>query len=247
MRLRDKVALIIAAVTTAALVTVAPVWAEHNGGSTDNSGSGDTATTDSTSGGSSNQGTETNHDGSSGDTTDNSGSGQDGSSGDSSGGSGKSTTLASIRDQAKIELETERKDLKVHTKEQRQAACEAHQTELTKRISNYGAAAQRHLAVFDSVFAKVQAFYVSKQLNVATYDSLVAAAKDKQAAAQQAVNNLVALNVTIDCTQPDPAQTVATVNTAVSDARVALQAYRAAIKDVIVAIKGASSAAEGSN
>ena len=81
---------------------------------------------------------------------------------------------------------------------------------------------------------------------VANYDTLVATAKTKQAAAQSAVNELKALDVTIDCTQPDPASTVATLKAAVQKARSALQDYRASIKDVVVALKGASTSTSDS-
>jgi len=148
-----------------------------------------------------------------------------------------------LRAQAKSLLQTERQKGKEHSTAQRQKACEAHKAELTKREANYAAAAQRHLNTFNAIFTKVQAFHDSKQLTVANYDTLVATAKTKQAAAQTAVDELKALDVSIDCTQSDPASTVAELKTAVKNARTALQDYRAAIKDVIVALKGASTSA----
>ncbi len=152
--------------------------------------------------------------------------------------------ISEFREKAKEELATQRDDHQKTTEEHRQKACEARAANLNRRASNYAAAAARHLAVFDGIFAKVQAFYTNKGLNVTGYDALVATAKDKQAAAQAAVDVLKGLDVNIDCTQSDPAQTVQALKTAVKNAREALQAYRSAIKDVIVAIKGASSAQE---
>lgn len=148
----------------------------------------------------------------------------------------------SLHDQAKLLLQDKRKDAKEHTAEQKQKACEQRQKSIDNRTANWSAAAQRHLDVFNSIFTKVKAFHDSKQLNVADYDTLVATATAKQTAAQSAVDALKALNVQIDCTQSDPASSVATVKTAVSDARTALQDYRKAIKDVVVALKGASTA-----
>ena len=147
-----------------------------------------------------------------------------------------------LRDTAQQLLQTTRKDGKEHTTAQRQLACNQREHSITTRTANFGAAAQRHLDVFNSIFAKVQAFQTDKHLNVSNYDALVAAATAKQSTAQSAVDALKALNVPIDCTQSDPAGSVATVKAAVSDARTALQAYRSAIKDVIVALKGASTA-----
>lgn len=152
------------------------------------------------------------------------------------------TEVQHLRSNALATLETERKKGTEHSQLQRDNACKAHAAEIDTRIANYGTAAQSHLDVFTSILTKVQAFYTSKQLNVATYPTLLATAQTKQVAAQQAVDALKALNVKIDCTQPDPAQAIATVKAAVANARTALQAYRAAIKDLIVAIEGASSA-----
>ena len=158
---------------------------------------------------------------------------------DDSGGQG------GLRAQAQQLLQAKRRGMPVHTAAQRQKACEARQKSIDTRTANYGAAAQRHLEVFNSIFTKVQQFHDSKQLTVSNYEALVAAATAKQSAAQSAVTALQALDVTIDCTQSDPASTVATIKSAVADARSSLQAYRSALKDVVVALKGASTAQPG--
>lgn len=149
----------------------------------------------------------------------------------------------SVRTDAKSLLESERKDAKaVHTLAQRQKACVARQKSFDTRSANFATAAQRHLDVFDGLFTKVQAFHDSKQLKVDSYDTLVTTAKAKQATAQTAVDVLKNTNVTLDCTSTDPASTVATLKTAVKNARTALQDYRTAIKNVVVGLKGASTA-----
>lgn len=148
----------------------------------------------------------------------------------------------SIREQAKKLLEAKRENHKESTAEHKKQACENHKDDVENRGKNYAAAAQRHLDVFNDIFTKVQAFHDSKNLNVTNYDTLLASALSKQAIAQTAVDNLKALNVTIDCTSTDPAGNVATLKTAVANARTALQDYRTAIKNLIVALKGASTA-----
>lgn len=148
----------------------------------------------------------------------------------------------SLQNEAKDLLKTKRDDHAQRSTEERQKACEARATNINTRVGDYSAAAQRHLNVFTSILTKVQNFYTSKNLNVSTYASLLATAQAKQTDAQTAVDALKALDTKIDCTQTDPAQTVAAMKQAVADARTALQAYRTAIKNLIVAIQGASSA-----
>jgi exonuclease VII large subunit len=153
--------------------------------------------------------------------------------------------VGQLHKQAAELLHAKRQTAKEHTVAQKQQACTAHQAEIDKRSKNYAAAAQRHLDVFNKIFTRVQDFQSSKKLSVADYDTLVATAKDKQAAAQTAVDALKALDVKLDCTQPDPASSVATLKTAVASSRTALQDYRKSIKDVIVALKGASTSQSG--
>jgi hypothetical protein len=208
-QLHKRISFVLASAFGVAVLTVAPVWADH-GKSVVNA---DSSTT------SSETETET-------------------SSTDASG----TETPQTMREKAQELVQTKRTNVKEHTADQKQKACEAHSAEINKRATNYAAAAQRHLDVFNAIFTKVQAFETTKQLNVANYDTLVATATAKQTDAQTAVNNLKALDVSIDCTQSDPATAVATLKTATANARTALQAYRQAIKDVVVALKGASTA-----
>jgi hypothetical protein len=147
--------------------------------------------------------------------------------------------VSDLQQKAKQLLETKREDGKTKSIADRQKACTARQSELTKKTENYSTNAQKHLAVFNSIYSKVLAFQAAKQLNPTNFDSLKATADAKQAAAQTAVAALGVSDITIDCTSQDPASGVATLKTAVGSARTALQEYRQAIKDVIVALEAA--------
>ncbi len=221
-QLHKRISLALATAFGIAALAAAPVWAEHGGttvhADTATGTSGSTSHSETTTQVATTSDTETET------TTD---------------GSTDTTTL---RQEAQEMLQTKRQNVKEHTAEQKQKACEAHAKEINKRATNYAAAAQRHLDVFNAIFTKVQAFQTNKQLNVTGYDALVATATAKQAAAQTAVDNLKALDVSIDCTQTDPASTVATLKTTTAATRSALQDYRKSIKDIVVALKGASTA-----
>lgn len=149
-------------------------------------------------------------------------------------------TKAEIHSKATELLSEKRKNATEHTADQKKKSCEARSANIKKRADNYATAAQRHLNVFNKIFTRVQDFQTKKQLTVANYDALVATATAKQTAAQAAVDALKSADVTIDCTQADPATAVATLKEATANARTALHEYRLAIKDVVVALKGAS-------
>ena len=214
MQKKSQIILLLATIAGVAVLGMAPAWAESGDSTSDTSGDTSTSVSEDSSQ-SSEQGTETKD---------------------------VKTEIESLRTESKDALVTARMHIKEHSTELKQRSCEARQASINRRVNAFAAAGQRHLNVFTSIFTKVQNFYTDKKLNVANYDTLVATVKDKQTAAQQAVDVLNGLDVNIDCTQPDPAQQLQTVKTAVSDARTALKAYRIAIKDLIVAIQGASTA-----
>lgn len=226
MRKASQLALMLAGILSMFVLAVAPVGAEQG---TDTGGSGDTSNTSTTTGQTS---------------------GSTGSNNDATETADSSQVTGEVHDlegKARALLETERKNGHEQSQIKRQASCKAHQAEINTQITDKSAAAQRHLNTFEGILSKVQAFYTNKNLNVTNYATLLAAAQSKQADAQTAVDALKALNVSIDCTQPDPAQSVATVKTAVDNARTTLQAYREAIKALIVALEGASTSATQQN
>src|SRR5207237_372867 len=121
----------------------------------------------------------------------------------------KDTTLSEqFKEQAKENLQAARQNTKEQTKEHRQQACEARKTNLTKRMNNAVAQAEKHKAVFDKIYTRVQDFYTAKQLNVTDYATLTAKVNTAQAAAQTSINALTDLDVSVDCTSQTVADSV---------------------------------------
>jgi chromosome segregation ATPase len=218
-----QLGLLFAALLSICVIAAMPVAADQ-GSDSGGSGSGDGSSTTSgdSSGGSS------------------SASGETGGSNDGQTSSEVETQVGTLQKEAKDLLTNDRKGHQTQSIANRQKACEARAANINKRVSDYSAAAQRHLDTFTSILTRLQTFYTSKNLNVSTYASLLAAAQAKQSAAQTAVDALKMLDTNINCSQSDPAQTVAAMKQAVDNARTALQAYRTAIKDLIIALQGAS-------
>jgi hypothetical protein len=147
-----------------------------------------------------------------------------------------------VKSQASQLLSEKRQNGKQHSAEQKKKSCEVRAANINRKADKYAAQAQKHLDVFNKIFTKVQNFHDDKNLNVDGYDALLATATAKQTDAQTAVDALKAVDVDIDCTQSDPASAVATLKAATKNARSALHEYRTAIKDLVVAMKGASTA-----
>lgn len=144
-----------------------------------------------------------------------------------------------LQEQAHKLLQEKRQNGKEKSVEARQKACDAHKAELTTRSENYARNGQKHLEVFNKIYDEVVAFQEKKQLSVSNYNDLKAAVDAKKAAATTAVADLSSSDVTIDCTSQDPAANLAVLKTTVANARQALQDYRVAIKNLVVALQTA--------
>ena len=142
--------------------------------------------------------------------------------------------------QAQAKVAEKKAQVKEQTQEHRQQACEARKTALTKRMSNSVAQANRHKAVFDKIYTRVQDFYTNKKLNVADYDSLKAKVDAAQADAAASIQALKDSDISVDCTSTTVADSVSTFQAAVGNSRDSLKAYRAALVDLINSLKGAS-------
>ena len=126
------------------------------------------------------------------------------------------------------------------TAAERQKHCEQMQMMVNKQVANFSKNAQTHLTVFNSVYAKVQAYAASKNASSTDFQALITTANTDQTNATQAVAALKTVAVTIDCTQTNPASSLATVKAAVDSTRTALQAYQKAISAVIANLESTS-------
>jgi hypothetical protein len=184
-------------------------------------------------------------DGESGDTattsSSNSGSGENPSS--ETGDNIKVHNLAnSLKRQGEAEVQAQ-KGASHKTEADRQKSCAARKNSLTKRMANSVAQAKKHKAVFDKIFVRVKDFHDTKKLNVPNYDALVAVADTASANAQSSIDALQSLDVSVDCTSQTVATSVSAFQQSVKNTRDSLKAYRAAIVDLIKAVKGASTSA----
>lgn len=135
----------------------------------------------------------------------------------------------------KLELERETKD---HTKskEERAKTCENIQNAVNNKLKAFNNHADKYLTRLNDLFTKVQDYKTSQNITLTNYDTLVATVTQKQADATVAVGALKSLGTTIDCTSSDPASMLASAKSGAAGARDALKAYRAALKDLVVAL-----------
>jgi hypothetical protein len=149
----------------------------------------------------------------------------------------------SLRDKAEALIQEKRAEIKGKSVAARQKACQTRQANLDRKITNFNNRAQQHLSKLDGVFTKLKNFQQKKQLNISNYDAVVTSATTAQTNAKSSVDALNVLAVPIDCAANDPASNVATIKTAVTDARDKLQTYRMSLKDLLTTLLKANAAA----
>jgi hypothetical protein len=163
--------------------------------------------------------------------------------------SDSSTAKAQAETAAKERRQAEEKTLKERreaAKEKLSAAklkvCNNRKENIDKHVSQISERATKHLAVFNSISERVQAFYTTKGNTLANYDALVADVQAKKATASSTVDALVAQKSSVDCESNAPKAAITTYKTALDEARAALKEYRLSIKNLIVGVKSVNAA-----
>lgn len=151
-----------------------------------------------------------------------------------------------LKEQAHEQLQVKREQVKTHTQEDRQKACEQRKGNMSNRMDGLTSKAEKHKTTFDGIYTKAKAFHDSKQLNVSNYDALTAKVDAAQADAAAKIAVLKALDVPADCTQTTIADNVSAFRQALSNTRDSLKTYRTALKNLLTALHDANAAANSS-
>jgi hypothetical protein len=116
--------------------------------------------------------------------------------------------------------------------------CRNHEANISKLMTNGVQRAQKQIDLFTTITTRVEAFYTEKGKTVDSYDRLVAAVGAAKATAATDLSTLQGTS-TFSCDGSDPKGTASGYRSAAEKLRQDLQAYRTAIKNLIVAVKAA--------
>lgn len=143
------------------------------------------------------------------------------------------------KEQAKIKTEQQQQRLTAA----KQRVCEQREAKINAIMDRRTAQAQKHLEVFNKIYARTTAFYESKGNVAANYDSLIALV---DAANVKAEASIAALKATPDfsCDDQSPKEVTDAYKTAYKAMREDVKAFKAALKDLIVAVKRAQGGLE---
>lgn len=134
--------------------------------------------------------------------------------------------------------------------EARLKVCTIHEEEITKRSDSLMALVSNMLGKFDSIAAKVEEFYTTKVLpsgkSVPNYDALVADIATQKEAVATALKNAQTDVAGFSCTGTNPKGQITQYRKDMQAVKTALESYRKAIKNLIVAVRGVVGETEGS-
>lgn len=154
--------------------------------------------------------------------------------------SGEATTERATvtQEQPRSKIETERREAaNEKLSAAKLKACENHAERIAQRMTRISERTTKHLAVFDKISERTQAFYTNKGKVLTNYDELVATVAAKRAAAEAAIATVDASKGEFSCDGANPKQTVESFRANLKSSIVALKEYRTAIKNLIVGVK----------
>jgi len=123
--------------------------------------------------------------------------------------------------------------------------CENHEDEIDNRLTSLGNLVAMMLGKFDAISARVQEFYTAKVVpsgkTVTNYALLISDIEAKRTAVETALANSHKDVADFSCTGENPKGQIRLFRTDMQLVKRALQDYRTSIKNLIVAIKSATS------
>lgn len=129
------------------------------------------------------------------------------------------------------------------SKTERQKVCKVRKQGIENRSSRIVTAAERHQARIDGILTQVVAYQTDKNLAVANWDTLLAAANATKAESAASVAALKAVQPSIDCNSETVATDIANFKAAAEQARNDLKGYKQAVKALLTAVREAKPSA----
>lgn len=126
-------------------------------------------------------------------------------------------------------------------------ACQNRQQAITNIMTRIADRGQKQLTLFGTIATRTETFYTSKGKTLSTYTTLVADVNAAQTAAQAAVNTIRSDSTGFSCDGTDPRGFVSSFQTSLKSEIAALQAYRTAVKNLIVGVKSVQSTTATTN
>jgi hypothetical protein len=160
---------------------------------------------------------------------------------------GVEAKVADRKEKAEERIEERRLTAETKTVERIRAACERRVEKLDKSMDTISTKATRLLGVMDSYYEKIKGFYDKGRLTVPNYAELLASVATAQEKATTEIAILNALNIEIDCTDPEVVLGVSSFKESATASKEALREYRSSLIALITDMRSAIAEASDTN
>lgn len=146
------------------------------------------------------------------------------------------------RAEIRSKIEAKRAEIAEKLDSKRLDVCEKREGRINDIIDRSVTQSQKHLEVFEKIEERVKTFYTDKNLNVENYETLLATVDEKHTSAVAQIE--AAQQTDFNCEDAASTRPTGVIKDVVNAKNDAIKEYRTALKDLIVAIKGASTGQE---
>lgn len=147
----------------------------------------------------------------------------------------ETTRLSTPERVQKIRLEAETRRTQV-----RKDICERRQTQIQAIMPKLATSVTTLLAVMNRIYDRIQNFYASSKLTVSNYNELKAKVDEAKANAEDAAAAVTDFSFVLDCNNPSVGQQLDGYRSVIKEAKAALKEYRAALVNLIRALRAAA-------
>lgn len=148
-------------------------------------------------------------------------------------------TLQSKKDERKANAETRRADPKERLDNEKKKICEHHQSKINRIVSNMNDHRQYIFDRITNMSDAVQRFYTEKNLSIDNYNETLAKVAAAKSAAEEAMSAQHAAT-TLNCNGNQPRADMSEFKEKRSSSIDAMTLYRAAVKELVSAVKQAA-------
>lgn len=152
-------------------------------------------------------------------------------------------TKTEEQQRSRVQIEAQKKQAQQEQTEAKQRLCHARERTIKAIMEHAAARGERQIKLFTTISERVQTFYTQKGKPLTTYEQLVSEVTAKKVAATVAVEATKAAGSSFSCSADNPKSVVENFKAKLHAQTEALQAYRQAVKNLIVGVKSVQGAA----
>jgi hypothetical protein len=163
----------------------------------------------------------------------------------------KKQEMRAAQEAAKAQLEATREANRAARQEKLSASkleiCKAHEANINNRIARIADRSAKHLALFNQISERTQAYYLNANQTVANYDELLADVATKKSAAEMAIADITTTTADFTCEGESPKIAIEEFKISLKSSIEVLKDYKTSVKNLISGIRATNTTSNDDN